>query len=127
MRLFGEADWRACSTGNQGLLHADGESGLGDAECHKMAGENPQCEHVPEWDDYTVLPEFEAALGNIWPLFGQIAAVAHAYISLNLCDAAEQKKTRDDLASVFDNLAKMGLDECGKWMRYGADCRGLVP
>ncbi|GHU17804.1 hypothetical protein FACS189475_02220 [Betaproteobacteria bacterium] len=88
-------------------------AGLGNAECHKMIGQNPQGE----------LPEFEAALGNIWPLFGQISAVAKAYISLNLCDEDEKEKTRDDLASVFDNLAKTGLKECGKWERFEADCR----
>jgi hypothetical protein len=112
---------RQCRAGLVGVI-AD-LSRLGDAECLRMTGRNPQDERVPDWADYTVLPEFEAAHGNIWPLFSQITAVAEAYESLNFCDPGKNEETRAYLADVFVVLARMGIVECRKWERYEANGR----
>jgi hypothetical protein len=106
-------------------------AGLGDTACNELVGRNAAGERVQDWADYTALPEFEAALGMIWPLFNQIVAIADAYIPMNRCNPQEQDAARDELMAAVNSLAEMGKGECNKWEEYEADARlgkrGEVP
>jgi hypothetical protein len=88
---------------------------LGNAACNKLVGNNAAGERVADWPDYTGLAEFEAALGAVWPLLNQIAAIADSYVH-------GTAKEPDELMAAIGTLAGMGKGECDKWENYAMAC-----